>query len=164
VLLPAEATNMELSKTCRLIKTDNLSTFNEHEQKAIQESSEAIKNAHAPYSGFRVGASLLFDDMTTAFGNNQENPAYPSGLCAERVVLFHALATNPQKKIQILAISTLDATNNAHPFAPPCGACLQVIADVEARQKSSIKIILCNENEYFVADGVAQFLPYQFEF
>jgi len=155
---------MELSKTCSLIKVDNLSTFHEHEQNAIADSREAIKRAHAPYSGFKVGASVLFDDGSLSSGNNQENPAYPSGLCAERVALFHAMSVAGEHKIKSLAISTKDANNNAHPFAPPCGACLQVIADVEARQGSKIRIILCNDHEYFVADGVEQFLPYQFEF
>lgn len=154
---------MELSITCSLKKANNLGTFNAQEQKTIAAAHHALNGAHAPYSNFKVGAAICFEDGQTAIGNNQENPAYPSGLCAERVTLFHAMASNSDRKIKVLAIATRNTDNVSHGFAPPCGACLQVIADVEDRQKSPIRIILCGENEYFIAEGVQQFLPFRFE-
>lgn len=154
---------MELTKSCTLIKHNNLSTFNEHQQKAIKKSRLALQTAYSPYSNFKVGAAVLFEDGTISIGNNQENPAYPSGLCAERVALFHAMAINADKKITMIAISTLNHKNEVHPFGPPCGACLQVMADVETRQGGPIDIVLCGVSSYLVAKGVEQFLPFKFE-
>lgn len=155
---------MEVSETCRLSITENLDTFNEQEKETIAESARILQQAHAPYSHFKVGAAILYEDGEIVSGNNQENPAYPSGLCAERVTLFHAMAQNPGRRITTLAISTRDVDHQSHPFAPPCGACLQVIDDVEHRQGHAIKIILCGAKEYYVADGVKQFLPFRFKF
>ncbi|MBI1305995.1 MAG: cytidine deaminase [Bacteroidetes bacterium] len=155
---------MEVKEICKLTVSEDRSSFNPQVQQAIDASVEAMNRSHAPYSHFRVGAAVLYDDGTLSSGSNQENPSFPSGLCAERVVLFNSMANHPDKRITHLVISTSDENNLSHPFAPPCGACLQVIDSVEHRQQNPITIILCGLKEFYVAEGVRQFLPFRFNF
>ena len=86
---------------------------------------ETRKNAYAPYSKFRVGAAILLDNGKIVLGSNQENAAYPSGLCAERVAIFQAGAIYPNSKIVKLAITAASDTNPTKSPIPPCGSCRQ---------------------------------------
>lgn len=127
-------------------------------------ASKAARRAHALYSGFHVGAALLLDDGTIIEGNNQENAAYPSGLCAERVALFYASATFPQKKIKAIAITAYSAKEPVTWPVSPCGACRQVMAEYESKHGSPIRIIMHGETgEAFVADSVSDLLPLMFD-
>lgn len=124
---------------------------------------EACSNAYAPYSGFKVGAALLMDDGTIVKGSNQENAAYPSGLCAERVAFFNAGANFPEKKIEAVAIAAvLKNHKNPHPVSP-CGDCRQVMAEFEHRYGQPIRIILMTErNQYVILNSVKELLPFLF--
>jgi cytidine deaminase len=118
----------------------NLSELPEIVQNLMNSAVEARKNAYAPYSKFRVGAAILLDNNEIVLGSNQENAAYPSGLCAERVAIFYAGANYPTAKIKIIAISaTSDSQANTTPI-PPCGSCRQSIAEYEQRQETPITI------------------------
>jgi cytidine deaminase len=126
-------------------------------------AKNAAEKAYAPYSRFRVGAALLFTDETTHSGSNQENSAYPSGLCAERVAVFSAASLFPGKVIKAIAISTINENEGFQGVVSPCGACRQVLAEYERRQNSPIAVWLQNTDgsvTHFIR--VADLLPYAF--
>ncbi|MFO7722574.1 MAG: cytidine deaminase [Bacteroidales bacterium] len=98
----------------------------------VKAAADASLKAYAPYSGFRVGAAVLLEDGTVVIGNNQENAAYPSGLCAERVALFSAHACYPEQKVKALAVFSGGKQGVSTNPPMPCGACRQVMAETEA--------------------------------
>jgi cytidine deaminase len=161
------STKMEFTKTCTVQKHINLNTFSEQDTALIKLAEEAAGNAHAPYSRFHVGAALRFEDGATFLGSNQENPAYPSGMCAERVAVFAAKAQFPNKLVETLAISVEPHNSNGilnQAFTPPCGGCLQVLADLETRQKNTLKILIKSpDGACFEIDGIKNLLPFKFE-
>lgn len=126
------------------------------------EAIVAAKSAYAPYSNFFVGAAVLFDDGSIILGNNQENGAYPSGLCAERVALFAAQSSFPTKKIVKMAIIAIQ--NNEITCNPitPCGACRQVINESVIRQGRSFKLLMFGKERSFRLDDVTSLLPLPF--
>src|SRR6188768_3838400 len=91
-------------------------------QSLMEQAIEIRKKAYAPYSKFRVGAALLLDNGKIVLGSNQENAAYPSGLCAERVAIFHAGSVYPEAKILKMAITAASDTNQTKAPIPPCGS------------------------------------------
>lgn len=131
------------------------------ENELIRHAKHALVNAYAPYSNFKVGAAMLFDDGQIYIGSNQENAAYPSGLCAERVVLFYAGSLFPQKKIVAIAITT---ANDAHEPAAPCGACRQAMIEYEMKQQSAIKIFMASASgKIYLSESVENLLPMVFK-
>lgn len=122
------------------------------------------KKAYAPYSRFRVGAALLLDNGKVVLGSNQENAAYPSGLCAERVAIFYAGANYPEAKILKMAISaTSDLTSNTTPI-PPCGSCRQSIAEYEFKQELNIEMYFMGEmGEIYKSNSLKNLLPFTFD-
>ncbi len=135
------------------------------DQECVAQSLKARELAYAPYSNFSVGASLLLDNGEYVFGNNQENRAYPSGLCAERVALFHFGANYKDRIIKSITITANNKELNYKEMIKPCGACLQVIAEYELKQKEKIRMMLYSDtNHVLVADGVENFLPMIFMF
>lgn len=135
----------------------------ESEHVLIEKAHEAAQRAYAPYSDFKVGAALLLADGTIVKGNNQENIAYPSGLCAERVALFYAGATYPGtavKTIVVVAEGNLIAEDEC---VSPCGSCRQVIAESESRQETPIRIILVSrDGKTWIFDSVKDILVFPF--
>jgi len=127
------------------------------------EAVKALGNSHSPYSKFRVGVAMRLKSGKIIYGSNQENVAYPSGLCAERVALFHWGANHPDDTIVSMAITAhTDEFELLHPTAP-CGSCLQVIAEYEKNQDSPIDIILyCQKGPIWKTTGVHNFLPFLF--
>ncbi|TND02598.1 MAG: cdd [Bacteroidetes bacterium] len=101
----------------------------------LAEARKAAEKAYAPYSEFHVGAALLLENGTVVTGNNQENAAYPSGLCAERVAVFAAGAQFPDIPAQAIAISCKTPHFSIDTPLSPCGACRQVLAEYESRHK-----------------------------
>ena len=122
------------------------------------------KKAYAPYSRFRVGAAILLDNGKVVLGSNQENAAYPSGLCAERVAIFQAGAIYPDAKILKIAISaTADDKEVAEPI-PPCGACRQSIAEYEFRQDVPIEIYFMGAvGNVYQSNSLKDLLPLSFD-
>jgi cytidine deaminase len=116
------------------------------EQDLVRKAKEACSKAYAPYSNFFVGASVLLDDGTIVTGNNQENIAYPSGLCAERVALFYVGANYPERAVQTLVVVSQGSMIKPEDCISPCGSCRQVVAESEFRQKSPIRLILVAQN------------------
>lgn len=130
----------------------------------MDKAIEIRKKAYAPYSKFRVGAAIFLDNGETVLGSNQESAAYPSGLCAERVAIFHAGAIYPDAKILKIAIS---ATSDEKPVTspiPPCGACRQSISEYEFKQNEPIEIYFMGETgEVYKSDSLKNLLPFMFD-
>lgn len=130
----------------------------------MEQAIEIRKKAYAPYSKFRVGAAILLDNGKVVLGSNQENAAYPSGLCAERVAIFQAGAIYPNAKILKIAISaTADDKEMTEPI-PPCGACRQSIAEYEFRQDLPIEIyFMAAVGKVYKSDSLKNLLPLMFD-
>ena len=133
-------------------------------QSLMQQAKEIRKKAYAPYSKFRVGVALLLDNGKIVLGSNQENAAYPSGLCAERVTIFQAGAIYSDAKILKLAISAASDTNKTNTPIPPCGACRQSISEYEFKQNTPIEIYFMGESgEVYMSDSIKNLLPLSFD-
>lgn len=141
----------------------NWTDLPDQEQRLVDKAYEAMENAYAPYSEFKVGACALMDDGSFILGNNQENAAFPSGICAERVALFYAGANFPNKKVLTLCIVAKGDLMPASQLLSPCGGCRQVMLESENRQKQPIRVILVNQDgRTMVLDSVIQLLPFGF--
>ena len=123
---------------------------------------EAGLNAYAPYSGFRVGAAVLLENGEIISSNNQENSAFPSGLCAERIALFYAASNFPSVTIKAIAVSILDGHKSSE-IAKPCGACRQVLAEYEDISGIPIRIILDGGKKISICEGIDNLLPLRFK-
>jgi len=133
-------------------------------QDLIAKAVSTRKNAYAPYSKFRVGAAILLDNGEIVLGSNQENAAYPSGLCAERTAIFYTGANYPDAKILKMAISAASDTNPTLSPIPPCGACRQSIAEYEFKQDQPIEIYFMGESgAIFKSDSLKNLLPLTFD-
>lgn len=127
------------------------------------EAIKAMENSYSPYSKFRVGAALRLQSGKIIYGSNQENVAYPSGLCAERVALFAWGANYPDDPIEAMAITASTEEFELLQPVTSCGSCLQVMAEYEKKQNKAIEIILfCKDGPVWVMDGVDSFLPFLF--
>lgn len=133
-------------------------------QSLMNQAVEVRKKAYAPYSKFRVGAAILLDNGKIVLGSNQENAAYPSGLCAERVAIFQAGAIYPEAKIVKLVITAASDSNPTLSPIPPCGACRQSIAEYEFKQDTPIEIYFMGESgEIYKSDSINNLLPLSFD-
>ena len=155
---------MEIVKRESIIQQfDNMEELNNASKNLLLSAKEAAKNAYAPYSKFNVGCALLLENGEIILGNNQENIAYPSGLCAERTAVFYAGANFPNIPIKMLAVTAFAKSYEVNQPVMPCGACLQSMSEFELRFSKPIQIILQgNSGPIYVAEGTKTFLPFQF--
>jgi cytidine deaminase len=138
--------------------------LNEEDRNLVETAREATRKSYAPYSKFHVGAAALLENGIVVTGNNQENVAYPSGLCAERTALFYANSQYPEVAIKALAIAARHADGTPHQgIITPCGACRQVMMESEKRSGTPMRILLCGEKEVYVMESVKSLLPLSFE-
>ena len=154
----------EINITTKLNVFENFSELPIDIQSLMTSAIEIRKKAYAPYSQFRVGVAILLDNGAIILGSNQENAAYPSGLCAERVAIFYAGANYPDAKILKIAISaTSDLNVNTTPI-PPCGSCRQSIAEYESKQEAPIEMYFMGEiGEVYKSDSLKNLLPFTFD-
>jgi cytidine deaminase len=133
------------------------------EKKLLDEATEAASKAYAPYSKFRVGAAVSLENGEILTGCNQENAAFPSGLCAERVTVFYANAKYPDVAVDTLLITVLDENGDyrGEPV-PPCGACRQVLSETETRQGKPMRILLVGKSKVYEFSSVSDLLPFIF--
>jgi len=137
--------------------------LNDSDQSLIESAREVMKNAYAPYSKFSVGAAALLSNGSVIKGSNQENIAYPSGLCAERVALFYAGANFPNEAVETLAIVAEGNLVPIETILSPCGSCRQVMVETELRQKKGYRVILVSQNHQVVVfKSAADLLPLAF--
>lgn len=134
----------------------------EEDRLLIEAAKKATNGSYAPYSGFRVGAAARLGNGTIVIGSNQENVAYPSGLCAERTTIFAANAQYPDQPVISLAIAARNKEGFLSRPITPCGACRQVISGVEQRYQHPIRILLYGLDGTHVIDSIEALLPIQF--
>ena len=135
----------------------------EADRQLVLAAQEATQRSYAPYSHFHVGAAVRLDDGTVVTGCNQENAAFPSGLCAERTALFAAGAQHPGHGVVALAIAAADADGLTSIPTPPCGACRQVMLESETRAGRPMRILLYGTQGTYVIESVGQLLPLTFD-
>lgn len=133
--------------------------------KAVVDAARAATaNSYAVYSNFSVGAAVRLGNGTVVSGSNQENAAYPSGLCAERTTLFWANSQYPKEPVEVLAIAARSAQGELEFPITPCGACRQVMLETEKRFGNKMKIILYGTRQcYVIDDGVRALMPLSFD-
>lgn len=142
---------------------NNIDQLNAQDKELLQKAIQVSKSAYAKYSDFHVGAAILLDNGVTITGNNQENAAYPSGLCAERVAIFYAGAQHPHVKIKSIAVAAFAGNNTTPQAASPCGACRQVMSEYENIHKNNIRFIMFyEENKIIIAHSIKSLLPFTF--
>lgn len=134
------------------------------DREVVDAARAATANSYAVYSNFNVGAAVRLSNGTIVNGSNQENAAYPSGLCAERTTLFWANSQYPNEAVETLAIAARTAQGELEMPIPPCGACRQVILETEKRFGNTIRIILYGAKQcYIIEDGIKALLPLSFD-
>lgn len=144
------------------IESYQLDELSPQDQELIRAAIEATKNAYANYSRFYVGAALRLENGKIVIGANQENAAFPSGLCAERTAVFAAQANYPDSPIETLAIAGRNEKGVLPNPITPCGACRQVILEIEDRYKKPIKILLYGTQKIYCVRSVKDLLPLSF--
>ncbi len=143
---------------------DTVEELSAEERNLCQKAQEVLSDAYAPYSNFFVGAAVLLENGEIVTGTNQENAAYPSGLCAERVAMFYANSKFPNVPVKAIAVSA--ATGDMKIIAeavPPCGSCRQVLMETEIRFNKPIKIILAGSKKIAVLENAKSLLPIHFD-
>lgn len=151
---------VELKTVIQECQMDELST---EDRQLVEQAIEATRRSYAPYSHFRVGAAVRLENGEIVIGCNQENAAYPSGLCAERTALFAAGALYPDVPVRVLAVAArgTDGEMTEEPTGP-CGSCRQVIIESETRAKHPIRILLYGRRCVYIIDGIRQLMPLTF--
>ena len=134
------------------------------ERELLKAAIDAIGKAYAPYSQFRVGAAVLLGNGKIVTGNNQENAAYPSGMCAERVAIWNAMSQYPDETILKVALTARSSVKTLNEPVAPCGACRQTMLEYEYRQNQPIEVIFTGEKGPVVkASSISDLLPIAFD-
>ena len=129
----------------------------------VKSASEALQNAYAPYSKFRVAAAILLDNGVVVTGTNQENAAYPDGMCAERVALFAKASQYPERQIKKLVVVAQGENIQGLSPATCCGSCRQVMLEFELRQGKTYEVIMQGyDGEWITAPAAESLLPFSF--
>ncbi len=151
---------LEIKSTILVTQMDELT---ETERSLIELAIEGTNRSYAPYSNFHVGAAILLKNGKTFIGCNQENAAFPAGICAERSAIFAAGAQYPDQPILMLAITARgkDGELIDEP-ASPCGTCRQVIIETETRFQQPVRILLYGRKHIYVMDGIKELMPLSF--
>ncbi len=137
--------------------------LDETDRTLIEAAKEATRRSYAPYSHFSVGAAALLDNGVVVTGTNQENAAYPSGLCAERTTLFYANSQYPDQPVRTLAVAARTEKGFIPSPIPPCGSCRQVMLETENRYRRLIRVLLYGEKEVYEVRRVGDLLPLSFD-
>nr|WP_075590882.1 cytidine deaminase [Labilibacter marinus] len=142
---------------------DNIDELPQADTELVMMARAAAEKSYSPYSNFKVGTALLLENGEIVTGNNQENAAYPSGLCAERTAIFWANSQYPDVPVIKMAITAIKNGKILPSPVAPCGSCRQVMIETENRFNTEIETILDSSGEIWVADKAKDFLPLFFE-
>lgn len=145
------------------IEARSYDELTKEDRKLIDLAREATQRSYAPYSHFSVGAAALLENGVVVTGTNQENAAYPSGLCAERTTLFYANSQYPDQAVKTLAIAARTEKDYLDTPIPPCGACRQVLLETEKRYGKPMRILLYSKTDIYIIEGVGGLLPLSFD-
>ncbi|MDF1574608.1 MAG: cytidine deaminase [Bacteroidales bacterium] len=149
--------------TVRLYEFDQLEELSEEQALLVNSAIRAAGDAYAPYSEFHVGAAVRLANGEIVIGSNQENAAYPSGLCAERVAIYYAGARHPGVAVRSIAIAAIrEGIVQEEPVAP-CGACRQVLYEKESQGEAPMELILYGSKKIQVLSKVTDLLPLPFK-
>ena len=148
----------EYQLTCKM-RSYQWDELSDEQREVLSIAKEQTKNSYCPYSHYHVGAAAKLANGLVIPGSNQENAAYPSGLCAERTALFAAGAQYPDQKVERLAIACFTDGHFTKEPGTPCGACRQVMIETEHRYEGKMEVLLYGENETFVFESAADLLP-----
>ena len=151
--------NLNLTAKIQIYSYDEL---NPEEKKLIDCAKDACSRAYAPYSQFQVGVAASLANGEIVTGSNQENVAFPSGLCAERTALFYANSQYPDQAVKALAVAAYTQGDFIDRPVSPCGACRQVILETEMRYKTPVRILLYGKSEIYIMEGINNLLPLAF--
>ncbi len=153
-------------RICDIVTPMSVMSYDElvdADRKLVDAARDATLNAYAPYSHFSVRAAVGLDDGAVVCGSNQENAAFPSGMCAERVAAFYAGANNPGAKFAAIAIAARDAEGKeVEAPVSPCGACRQVLLEYEKLAGRNVRVLLVGSDEIYVLPSVKSLLPLAF--
>lgn len=145
------------------IIAEHLDDLDAESKYLAHKAKDATTHAYAPYSRFLVGAAVLLDDGTVITGTNQENAAYPSGMCAERVALYAAISAHPDKAVRKLAVVAKRKGGKELLPATSCGPCRQVMLEFEHRQHGKIEVVMqTQEHQWVKAPSAESLLPFSF--
>jgi len=146
-----------------VIKVCQMSDLTDEERKLIELAIESTNHSYAPYSSFHVGAAILLANKVMLPGCNQENAAFPAGICAERSAIFAAGAQYPDQPVVAIAIAARDKNNELTKMpVSPCGTCRQVMIETETRFNQSLHILLYGTEKIYVMDGIKTLMPLSF--
>lgn len=155
--------NMKKFEIKSVIKEyQSIEELNEKDKELINRAHLAAKDAYAPYSKFFVGAAIRLENDEICVGNNQENAAYPSGICAERVAVFSASSTHPNMKVKKIAVVAHSDEINIDKPISPCGACRQVLAEYESKAGNIVLLLMGESGKIYEIDSVKDILPLMF--
>ena len=151
---------LTLKTTIHAAQIDELSDTERH---LVEQAIEATSRSYTPYSHFHVGAAVLLANGVTIMGCNQENAAFPSGICAERSAIFAAGAQYPNQPVTMLAIAARNTTGELQDEpVSPCGTCRQVIIETETRFGQPVRILLYGRRRIYIIDGIKHLMPLSF--
>lgn len=152
---------IKITSTISVLSKEELSV---QELDLMQQAFEARSKAYAPYSKFTVGTAILLDNGIVVQGSNQENAAYPSGLCAERVAIYYAGANYPTAKMLKMFITASPEDRDLEEPIPPCGSCRQAIAEYEIKQETPIELFFMGaKGLIYKSDSLKNLLPLLFD-
>ena len=130
----------------------------------VSQSVVAQNSSYSPYSNFSVGAAILLENKSVVLGSNQENAAYPSGMCAERVAIWKASSSFPNKKVKKIAIAAISSNKKLDRPVGPCGACRQTLFEYEVKQGKDVEVIFMGEvGSVIKTNSIASLLPFSFD-
>ena len=142
---------------------ENINELSQTDKELLQAAIDATAGSYSPYSNFSVGAALLMDNGEIISAANQENAAYPSGICAERTALFYASACRPDKAMTGIAIAASQNGNLLNTPVSPCGACRQVMAQYQFKSKRPMQVLLVGATKIWKFEKVDDLLPLIFD-
>jgi cytidine deaminase len=154
--------SMKELKISAKIRVCDYNELNPDEKNLIDAAKEAVMRAYAPYSRFQVGAAALLANNEIVTGNNQENVAYPSGLCAERTALFYANSRFPDAAVDALAVAAYTNGDFTEEPVSPCGSCRQVILEAQNRYNHPVRIMLYGKKGIYIIEKITDLLPLSF--
>jgi cytidine deaminase len=154
----------EINKNTRFTIYNSVSELESDNSLLMSKARSAIDNAYAPYSHFHVGAAILLENGKVVTGNNQENAAYPSGMCAERVAIWNAASQYPNVIIKKIALTVKSDNQKVNTPVAPCGACRQTLLEYEIKQKQPIEVFFMGEVGIVVkSHSLQDLLPFSFD-
>ncbi|HIP49280.1 MAG TPA: cytidine deaminase [Lutibacter sp.] len=154
----------EINTQTSFVVFDSFSELETEDKALLNKAKEAVANSYAPYSHFHVGAAILLENGIVVTGNNQENAAYPSGMCAERIAIWNASSQYPNTIIKKIAITVKSENKTVDKPVAPCGACRQTLLEYEVNQKEPIEVFFMGEVGTIVkANSLQDLLPFSFD-